>query len=84
MLLPGGLHIELAAWKTVGDWLDGNGWTDALVRTNVASSGRIPSLKHTMLNAPDKFILLQFQICMYCITELISYTSQLRLTILNL
>lgn len=36
-LLLGGLHTELAAWKTIGDWLDGRGWTDALVRANVTS-----------------------------------------------
>ena len=43
VLLFGGLHIELAAWKTVGDWLDGSGWTDALVRADIASSGTADS-----------------------------------------
>ena len=43
VLLLGGLHIELAAWKTCGDWLDGSGWTDMLVHANVTSVGSADS-----------------------------------------
>ena len=39
----GGLHIEMAAWKTIGDWLEGSGWTDALVDSKVASAGTADS-----------------------------------------
>ena len=28
----GGLHIEMAALKTVGDWLQGSAWVQALVQ----------------------------------------------------
>ena len=44
VLLMGGLHIKLAAWKTIGDWLDGCGWTDALVQAQVASVGTADSI----------------------------------------
>ena len=27
----GGLHIEMAALKTIGDWLQGSGWAQGLV-----------------------------------------------------
>ena len=35
----GGLHIEMAAFKLLGDWLDGSGWTSALVAAEVATGG---------------------------------------------
>ena len=35
----GGLHIEMAMWKTFGDFLEGSGWTNALAQAGVASSG---------------------------------------------
>ena len=34
-----GLHIEMAASKVLGDWLDGSGWTSAIVAAEVASAG---------------------------------------------
>ena len=42
-VILGGLHIEMASWKTVGDWLENSGWTDALVEANISSSGRADS-----------------------------------------
>ena len=39
----GGLHIEMAMWKTYGDYLDGSGWTNALVQAGIASSGTADS-----------------------------------------
>ena len=35
----GGLHIEMAAFKLLGDWLDGSGWTSALIAAEVATGG---------------------------------------------
>ena len=35
----GGLHIEMAMWKTFGDYLEGSGWTNALTQAGIASSG---------------------------------------------
>ena len=39
ILMLGGLHIEMAAFKLLGDWLDGSGWTSALVAAEVATGG---------------------------------------------
>ena len=39
VMMFGGLHIEMAALKTAGDWLQGSGWTQALVQAEIASAG---------------------------------------------
>jgi hypothetical protein len=50
VVLLGGLHIEMAALKTLGDWLDNSGWTAALEQANIATSGKADSfLKATHL-----------------------------------
>ena len=43
VVMFGGLHIELAALKTLGNLLEGSGWTGALVQANVASPGTADS-----------------------------------------
>ena len=35
----GGLHLEMAFWKTIGDFLDQSGWTVALEKADITSSG---------------------------------------------
>ncbi|CAH3155424.1 unnamed protein product [Porites lobata] len=35
----GGLHIEMAFLKVLGDWLEGSGWTVVLSDANVATPG---------------------------------------------
>lgn len=35
----GGLHTEMALWSTLGDLLEGSGWTTALTDAEVASAG---------------------------------------------
>ena len=46
----GGLHTEMALWKTMGDLLEGSGWTEALTEGEVVSSGVVKSfLKATHL-----------------------------------
>lgn len=40
IVMFGGLHIEMATFKTIGDWLEGSGWTSVLTQANVASSGK--------------------------------------------
>ena len=35
----GGLHIEMALWSTVGDFLDPSGWTTALCEAGIATAG---------------------------------------------
>ena len=39
----GGLHTEMAMWTTYGDYLEGSGWTNALIQAGVASSGTADS-----------------------------------------
>ena len=42
----GGLHIEMAVLKTLGDWLRGSGWGQALVQADIASPGIADSFLH--------------------------------------
>ncbi len=44
VLMFGGLHIEMAALKTIGDWLQGSGWAQALVQAEIATVGTADSL----------------------------------------
>jgi hypothetical protein len=39
----GGLHTEMALWRTLGDLLDGSEWFVALSDAEVASSGTADS-----------------------------------------
>ena len=44
VFMLGGLHIEMAALKTIGDWLQGSGWAQALVQADIATVGTADSL----------------------------------------
>ena len=44
VLVLGSLHIEMAVLKTIGDWLEGSGWTTALVNAHVTSAGKAESM----------------------------------------
>jgi hypothetical protein len=69
IVMLGGLHIEMAAPKTLGDLLEGSGWTGALVQAGVATSGTADSfLKAThvtrtrrahQVTASSLYLLLQ-------------------------
>ncbi|KAI4800935.1 hypothetical protein KUCAC02_006200 [Chaenocephalus aceratus] len=39
VVMFGGLHIEMAMWKTYGDYMEASGWTTALTEAGIASSG---------------------------------------------
>ena len=39
VIILGGLHIEMAGLKLIGDWLEDSGWVQALVQAKVASAG---------------------------------------------
>ena len=41
--MMGPLHIEMAFISTIGDWLDGSGWTDAFEKAKITTTGRIES-----------------------------------------
>ena len=65
----GGLHIEMAMLKLLGDWLENSGWTNALVQADIASSGvadsfinasHITKTRHVhQVTAASLFALLQ-------------------------
>ena len=46
VVMMGPLHIEMAALKTIGDWLEGSGWCSAIVEADIASSGTAESFLH--------------------------------------
>ena len=39
IIMLGGLHIEMAAFNTLGDWLEGSGRTHAIATADIATSG---------------------------------------------
>ena len=44
VVMLGALHIEMAILNMLGKWLDGSGWSSALVEAGVATSGRASAL----------------------------------------
>ncbi len=46
VVMFGGLHIEMALWSTLGDFLDSSGWTAALCEAGIATSGTADSFLH--------------------------------------
>ena len=44
IVMFGGLHIEMAAFRLLGDLLKGSGWTGALTEAGIATSGTADSL----------------------------------------
>ncbi len=45
VVLMGGLHIEMALLKVLGNWLDGSGWVAIMASTNVTTEGRADALQ---------------------------------------
>ncbi|QQP53211.1 uncharacterized protein LOC103506659 [Caligus rogercresseyi] len=57
VVMFGGLHIEMAALKTLGDWLKGSGWVQALVQAEIATAGTADSsCEHLMSCALEEHI----------------------------
>ena len=44
VIMLGGLHIHMAALKTLGNWLKEKGWVQALVQANNTTPGIADSL----------------------------------------
>ena len=44
IVMSGGLHIEMAVLSMLGKWLEGSGWSSALVDAGIATSGRAEAL----------------------------------------
>ena len=55
VVMLGGLHTEMALWKTLGDVLEGSGWTTALTEAEVASSGIVDSFLNVAHLAQIKY-----------------------------
>jgi len=43
VVMFGGLHIEMAALKTLADWLQRSDWVQALVHAEIATAGTADS-----------------------------------------
>ena len=55
VIMFGGLHIEMAALKSIGTLLQSIGWTSAIVEADIASSGTAESIcPHLVLLEHDK------------------------------
>ena len=46
VIMIGPLHIEMAALKTIGDWLKDSGWSLAISEADIPSSGTADSFLH--------------------------------------
>ena len=75
-VMMGGLHIEMAALRMLGHWLDGSGWVQCLVNAGVATAGIADSfiqashVKRTryahIVTAASLYISLQHCYSKYC------------------
>ncbi|XP_063958715.1 uncharacterized protein LOC135154778 [Lytechinus pictus] len=45
VVMMGGLHIEMALLKVIGDFLEGSGWTSVITNAGVTTEGRAESLQ---------------------------------------
>ena len=50
VVIFGGLHIEMTALKTLGDWLQGSGWVQALVQAETATADSFLRASHVSRN----------------------------------
>ena len=75
----GGLHIEMAALKSIGTLLQSSGWTGALVEADLATSGTAESYLHAssvtrtrqmhQVTACSLYKLLKDAYSYYCSTD---------------
>ena len=62
-----GLHIKMAALKTMGDWLDGSGWVQALVQAEM-TPGIADSFFHTVHGTQGELTKSLLLHCISCST----------------
>ena len=55
VVMMGPLHIEMMLLKTVGDWLEGSGWSDALAEAGITTQGRADSLTKASTVARSRY-----------------------------
>ena len=58
VVMFGGLHIEMAALKTLGDWLRGSGWVQALVKLRLQRRER-PTPSYELPTSPAQEELIK-------------------------
>ena len=78
VVMFGGLHIEMAALKAIGNLLDGSGWGSALVQAGVATPGtadsfcRVTHVTRTrrahQITAGSLFVLLEKAYSQYLVS----------------
>ena len=39
VIMMGGLHLEMGMYRIIGQYLSGSGWTSALVKSEITTSG---------------------------------------------
>ncbi len=66
VILFGGLHIEMAVLRTLGDHLGSSGWTGALVQAGVATSGTADSFLNAAHAARTTESLQPRSRCLVC------------------
>ncbi|KAL9982988.1 hypothetical protein ACROYT_G005106 [Oculina patagonica] len=55
VVMLGGLHTEMALWNTLGDMLQGSGWTAALTKAELASAGTSESMLNVTHLARNRY-----------------------------
>ena len=43
VIMLGGLHIQVTAWKALGKWLESSEWTAAFVQADITTPGKADS-----------------------------------------
>ena len=86
VIMFGGLHIEMALFRVLGELLSGSGWTSALCEAEIASSGTADSLlkashvvktRHAhQVPAASLYMLLKKAYLQSCHTEELSMSLQ--------
>ena len=69
VIMFGGLHIELAALKTLGDLLKVNGWTSALVQAGVTTAGTADSFLKSSPHHPNTTCSPNYSWCLMQVLE---------------
>ena len=54
VIILGGLHIEMAALTTVGDWLKGSVWVQTLVQAEITTTGTVDSYLRAVHVTPTR------------------------------
>ena len=66
VMMFGGLHTELAALKALGTWIEGSGWTSALVQAGITTPEQpTPFSRRHTFHAPDTPTRLLLVLCTY-------------------